>query len=57
MAHSTSPSKINLMAKIRNVALVVHRYGGLLMATFLFVAGLTGSLLAFLVRVLMFHLF
>ena len=33
--------------KIRQACLWVHRYSGLVMATFLFMAGITGALLAF----------
>jgi uncharacterized iron-regulated membrane protein len=47
MPQPNSGSKNKLAGQIRNVALVLHRYGGLLMAAFLFVAGLTGSVLAF----------
>ena len=47
MIGPSSNSKRRLASRIRHVALVLHRYGGLVMALFLFVAGLTGSVLAF----------
>jgi len=46
---SRSGSRKSLSNRLHGAALWLHRYVGLLLATFLLVAGLTGSIIAFYV--------